>query len=399
MRGRARERRGRAALCEKWEVNGAAIGSVTDTRRMRVLRDGELRRRHVRARAGGRLPAVRPRTRRSPPQPIYPPPAATLAHGAAPASACSHCCLSEHRLAPAAVRAVRLDRAVAHGPPPRAGRRGGARAPRRRARWRVSIDCNGRRVAADPYRGHARGGARVRREPRLRGRRAAGNDQQPQLRQPREAAYRVAADRGGARPRRGLQRARRADRRRQRLALQRGRDRPDLPDPGDRHGRPAARRLARRAPGLRRRGRGDRARRPLHARRSPPASSPSCAASRCRTACRVDLDASRRAQSRSARRCAPARSRAPTTSPRAASRSRWPSAAWPAAWARASSWRDRSRPMGLFGEGPGGFVVSGRAGRARAARRAGAAARDRHASAARHAEASHARRRTRRTPR
>ncbi len=29
-------------LCEKWEVNGAAIGAVTDSRRMRVLRDGEL---------------------------------------------------------------------------------------------------------------------------------------------------------------------------------------------------------------------------------------------------------------------------------------------------------------------------------------------------------------------
>ncbi len=29
-------------VCEKWEVNGAAIGAVTDTGRMRVLRDGEL---------------------------------------------------------------------------------------------------------------------------------------------------------------------------------------------------------------------------------------------------------------------------------------------------------------------------------------------------------------------
>src|SRR6202035_3460245 len=30
------------ALCEKWEVNGAAIGTVTDSGRMRVMRDGEL---------------------------------------------------------------------------------------------------------------------------------------------------------------------------------------------------------------------------------------------------------------------------------------------------------------------------------------------------------------------
>ena len=30
------------AVCEKWEVDGAAIGTVTDSGRMRVLRDGEL---------------------------------------------------------------------------------------------------------------------------------------------------------------------------------------------------------------------------------------------------------------------------------------------------------------------------------------------------------------------
>ena len=46
------------ALCAKWEVNGAAIGTVTDTRRMRVLRDGELVGDMPVTRAGGRLPAV-----------------------------------------------------------------------------------------------------------------------------------------------------------------------------------------------------------------------------------------------------------------------------------------------------------------------------------------------------
>src|SRR5436309_1949254 len=55
-------------------------------------------------------------------------------------------------------------------------------------------------------------------------------------------------------------RARRADRRRQRLALQRGRRRPDLPDAGRRHGRSLARRLGGRAPRLRSRGRRGRAR-------------------------------------------------------------------------------------------------------------------------------------------
>ena len=50
--------------------------------------------------------------------------------------------------------------------------------------------------------------ARVRGQPRLRRRRAARPDEQPELRQPREAAHRLAADRGGPRPRRRLPRAR-----------------------------------------------------------------------------------------------------------------------------------------------------------------------------------------------
>ena len=74
-----------------------------------------------------------------------------------------------------------------------------------------------------PLPGHDRARARVRVEPRVRRRRAARHDEQPQLRQPREAAHRLAADRVRPRARRRLPRARRADRRRQRLALQRGR--------------------------------------------------------------------------------------------------------------------------------------------------------------------------------
>ncbi len=95
------------------------------------------------------------------------------------------------------------------------------------------------------------GGARVRGEPRVRRRAGARHDQQPELRQPREAAHRMAADGGRPRARRGLPRAARADRRRQRLALQRGGHRPDLPDAGDRHGRPAAGRRPRRPARLR----------------------------------------------------------------------------------------------------------------------------------------------------
>src|SRR5664279_2152825 len=67
-------------LCEKWEVGGAAIGTVTDSMRMRVLRDGEL---------VGDMPVralvddcplydLQPR---KPAKPIYAAPAASLAPG------------------------------------------------------------------------------------------------------------------------------------------------------------------------------------------------------------------------------------------------------------------------------------------------------------------------------
>ena len=57
----------------------------------------------------------------------------------------------------------------------------------------VSIDGNGRRVACDPYTGAVEAVLECAREPRLRRRRAARPDQLPQLRQPREAAHRLAA--------------------------------------------------------------------------------------------------------------------------------------------------------------------------------------------------------------
>ena len=118
----------------------------------------------------------------------------------------------------------------------------------------VAIDGNGRRVACDPYEGTVAGGARVRPEPRLLGRRAARAHQLPQLRQPREAHGRLAARPLHPRPRRRLRGARRPGRRRQRLALQRDRGRPHLPDAGDRNGRRAPRSRPRRErrPGRRR---------------------------------------------------------------------------------------------------------------------------------------------------
>jgi len=141
-------------LCAKWEVNGAVIGAVTDTRRMRVLCDGEL---------VGNMPVtalvddcplydLQPR---KPTEPIYPPPACTagLTLAAAPRdillailsspNICSRRPLFEQYDAIVQSRTVRrpeqADAAVLALPD------GSALA--------VSIDGNGRRVAADPYTG------------------------------------------------------------------------------------------------------------------------------------------------------------------------------------------------------------------------------------------------------
>jgi phosphoribosylformylglycinamidine synthase subunit PurL len=139
-------------VCEKWEVSGAAIGAVTDSPRMRVLRDGEL---------VGDMPVralvdecpLYDLAPRKPIEAIYPPPAASLAADAPPAETllallasaniASRRPLFECYDAIVQSRTVRrpgeADAAVLALPD------GSALA--------VSIDCNGRRVAADPYRG------------------------------------------------------------------------------------------------------------------------------------------------------------------------------------------------------------------------------------------------------
>jgi len=74
------------ALCEKWEVNGAAIGTVTDSQRMRVLDAGELvGDMSVRALVDDcPLYDLHPA---KPEQQVYAPPPATLAADATPAQA------------------------------------------------------------------------------------------------------------------------------------------------------------------------------------------------------------------------------------------------------------------------------------------------------------------------
>jgi phosphoribosylformylglycinamidine synthase II len=140
------------ALCEKWEVNGAAIGTVTDTRHMRVFKGerlvGEM---PVRALVDDcplyDIDPVKPA------RPIYPAPSATLDTDADPArtllallaspNVASRRPLFERYDSIVQSRTVRrpeqADAAVLLLPD------GSALA--------VSIDCNARRVAADPRRG------------------------------------------------------------------------------------------------------------------------------------------------------------------------------------------------------------------------------------------------------
>ena len=175
VRLRARARWRTCSRCARaGRSHGTAIGEVTDTGAMRIFRGDEL---------VGDMPvaalvddcpvydararsARRADLRRRPWRPWRT--GGSVARGAAGAAR-----LAQPRLAPAAVRAVRLDRAVAHRAPPGGGRRRRARAARRRRARRWRIDGNGRRVAADPYHGHDRGDARVRGQPRVRRRRAA----------------------------------------------------------------------------------------------------------------------------------------------------------------------------------------------------------------------------------
>ena len=139
-------------LCEKWEVGGAPIGTVTDTGQMRVFKAGELvGEMPVRALVDDcplyDLHPVRPtRTPYPAPEALLPQkitPAETLLALLSSANIASRRPLFEQYDAVVQSRTVRrpeqADAAVLRLPD------GGALG--------VSIDCNGRRVAADPYTG------------------------------------------------------------------------------------------------------------------------------------------------------------------------------------------------------------------------------------------------------
>jgi phosphoribosylformylglycinamidine synthase len=140
------------ACCEKWEVAGAVIGSVTDGELIRVHRDGALL---------GELPVralvdecplydLEPAP---PAAPLYAGPRATLARECEPAQALL-ALLSSPNLASRRPLFERYD-AIVQGRTVRRPEQSDAavlRLPDGSA-LAVSIDCNGRRVAADPYTG------------------------------------------------------------------------------------------------------------------------------------------------------------------------------------------------------------------------------------------------------
>ncbi len=166
-------------VCEKWEVVGTAIGTVTNSGLMRVLRDGELvGEMPVRALVDD-CPLYDLRAEK-PSEPLYPPPMATLPAGEltpgetllallGSPNIASRRPLFEQYDAIVQSRTVRrpeqADAAVLliEGDAARARVRGrgaiggGTPDPPSSAEsvpaLAVSIDCNGRRVAADPYRG------------------------------------------------------------------------------------------------------------------------------------------------------------------------------------------------------------------------------------------------------
>ena len=323
-------------MCARWELPCTAIGAVTDDGRLRCRCEGEV---------VGDMPAEALAD-----APRYP----LVARAARDAASSSRCAAGD-------VPARRRSRArccCACSPrPTSAPRRGStssttrssARAPssapaatpawcgsRRRERAiAVALDGDGARVALDPRRGGAEAVAQAALNVACSGRRAGGDHELPQLRQPGAPGHGLRAARGDHRHGRGLRGARHAGRVGQRLALQRERRPADPPDAGRRLRRacssapptPCARRPptatgalfllgdapcrvydGSRVAGARRRAR-------------PPGRIPEVDLPALRRLCDLLVDA------RARRPAAPR----PTTPPTAASPSRWPRSRWPPA--------------------------------------------------------------------
>jgi phosphoribosylformylglycinamidine synthase subunit PurL len=140
------------ALCEKWEVGGAAIGTVTDSQRVCVLAGQEL---------VGDMPVralvddcpLYDLNPQKPAEPIYPRPAATLVGETSPAETLL-ALLASPNIASRRPLFERYDAVVQSRTVRRPEQADAAvLALADGSALAVSIDCNGRRVAADPYRG------------------------------------------------------------------------------------------------------------------------------------------------------------------------------------------------------------------------------------------------------
>ena len=191
------------AVCERWETLATPIGTVNDSGRLRVLSGDSV---------AADLPVsilvddcplydLEPA---APAQPLYAAPARrAVRRRVSGADAARAARVAQYRVPAPGVRAVRPGRAVAHRAPARAGRRGRPRAARRRRDRGLDRRQRTPRRLRSAHRGD-RGRVRVRGESRLRRRDRARPDQLPELRQPREAARRVADGRGRRRDRRGV---------------------------------------------------------------------------------------------------------------------------------------------------------------------------------------------------
>ena len=152
------------AVCARWEVDGTAIGEVTDTDRLRVFDGEEL---------VGDLPVVAlvdecpayDLEPAEPATPLYPAPEQVLFAEDPAEVLLGLLVLREPRLAQVGVRAVRLDRRLAHRPPPRGRRRRRADDPDGRRRQRHGALSAGRRRRAAA---RDRGRDRRQRPPRRR---------------------------------------------------------------------------------------------------------------------------------------------------------------------------------------------------------------------------------------
>ena len=140
------------ALCERWELAAARIGTVTDSGRVRVLRGERVLGDMPVVCARRRLPALRAGAR-GPAEPLYPAPRRTLDAGASTRDALL-ALLASPNIASRRPLFEQYDSIVQSRTVRRPAEADAAvLLLARRSALAVSIDCNGRRVAADPYRG------------------------------------------------------------------------------------------------------------------------------------------------------------------------------------------------------------------------------------------------------